>query len=422
MTRLGRLNLALALLLLLPTVASAQRDSRYTREASKFIGLAMTRQDPAARTDMYRQAMEQLRQGMQDDANNAKVWLLAGTVLAALGEMTEADQAFVKAVQMHPDYAEEIATEREAAWIDAFNHGIGLMDQQRYDEAVAALEAAQVIYKQRPEALMNLGALYANSGQHARAITAFEEAIEATKGPLFAQLDEEQRESWVRFRDMATLNIAQLAGAAGVDAFQAERYDEAYEHFHKASGINPHSRDYLFNQVQSLWAQAARLEDVLEEGGAAAEAAKRDLAALYPRIVQLAQQTRTVDPNSEVLYLIEARSNRMIGDLRDTAAERDVGHQAALKVLEQHELLPIALDDILIIPETEGATIQGRLKNRKLAEGAPVQIEFTLLGIDGSTIGQHTVTVTAPAADEEKDFEVAAPMNGELAGWRYTVK
>jgi tetratricopeptide (TPR) repeat protein len=422
MTRIGKLNLVLVLLLLLPTALSAQRDTRYTREASKYLGLAMTRQDHDARKEMYEQAMVHLREGMQQDAANAKVWLLAGTVLAALGEMQEADAAFVKAVEMHPQYSEEIATEREAAWIEAFNHGISLMDQQQYDDAIRVLESAQVIYQQRPEALMNLGALYANSGSHDKAVAAFEEAVQATHSPLFEQLDDEQKESWVRFRDMATLNIAQIHGAAGVDAFEAERFDEAFESFRKAAEINPYSRDYVFNQVQSLWASAAQLEDRFEAGGDDAAEAKQALLALYPRIQQIAQRTRALDPNNEVLYLIDARSHRMMGDLRDTDAERDAGHQEALKLLEAHDALAVTLDEVLITPEVDGATIQGRLKNRKLAEGATVEVQFTLLGIDGGTIGQEAVSVTVPAADEEKDFSVRVAMDGELAGWRYVVR
>ena len=81
MIRFGRLSLVLAVLLLLPTAVSAQKDSKYTREASKYMGLAMTRSDEAQRTQMYQQALTHLREGMQQDAGNAKVWLLAGTVL-----------------------------------------------------------------------------------------------------------------------------------------------------------------------------------------------------------------------------------------------------------------------------------------------------------------------------------------------------
>src|SRR5690606_26937333 len=169
MIRVGRTSLLVGTLLLLPTAASAQKDTRQTREAEKFIGLAMTRQDEAERTGMYQQAMTHLRQGMTEDAQNAKVWLLAGTALAALGELVEADKAFDRAVELHPDYAEDVKSERETAWVMAFNNGIQLMDAQDFDGALKAMEGAQIIYDERPEALMNLGALYANAGEPGKA-------------------------------------------------------------------------------------------------------------------------------------------------------------------------------------------------------------------------------------------------------------
>jgi Flp pilus assembly protein TadD len=418
MIRFGRFNLALALLLVLPTVVSAQRDSRYTREASKFLGLAMTRQDAAQRTDMYQQALTHLREGMERDGDNAKVWLLAGTVYAALGEMVEADRAFVKAVQMHPAYAEEIDSEREAAWIDAFNRGVDLMDEQRYDEAIAVMEASQVIYTQRPEALMNLGALYANRGETDKALKSFEDAIEATRGPLYGKLDAEQQQSWTRMRDMAKLNIAQMSAAAGVEAFEAEDYVQAEEHFRRASEINPHARDYYFNYAQAIWAQASALEDALEGNDANAAEAKEKLPGLYTRIEELALKLRAMDPNNEAMYIIEARSKRMRNQL---AGNAEAGQQAALKLLQDHDALAVGVDDIQIYADGDGLAITGRMKNRKAAEGAPIRIEFTLVGTDGKEIGREFVTVNAPAPEEDTVFRGRSAATGELAGWTYRV-
>jgi hypothetical protein len=87
MKRTGTISVAL-LVLLLPSVAFAQRDTKQTREANKFIGLAMTKQTADERAVLYRQAMEHLREGMAEDAENAQVWKLAGTALAALGNAT----------------------------------------------------------------------------------------------------------------------------------------------------------------------------------------------------------------------------------------------------------------------------------------------------------------------------------------------
>jgi tetratricopeptide (TPR) repeat protein len=421
MIRLRRLNIALALLVVLPTVASAQRDTRYTREATKFLGMAMTRSDQAQKAEMYQQAMVHLREGMERDADNAKVWLLSGTVLAALGEMQEADQAFTRAVQMHPAYAEEVTGEREAAWIEAFNRGIELMDQQNYDEAIRVMEGAQLIYDQRPEALMNLGALYANKGENEKAIAALERAAEIAQGPLFEQLDEEGQASWLRFRELARVNVAQMAAAEGVEAFQQEQYAQAAEQFRRAADLNPHARDYWFNYVQAIWAQTSKLEDDLEAGGAAADEAKQKLPALYEQVETAIRKTREMDPNSEILYLIEARAHRVRGDMAEAGPARDAGHQAALKVLEEHDRLAVTLDNLQVFSDGEGVAIAGELKNRKAAADTPVRIQFTFVALDGSTIGQETVTVNAPAPDATVEFSGRANLDAEFAGWRYTI-
>jgi tetratricopeptide (TPR) repeat protein len=421
MFRFGRLNLALALLILLPTVASAQRDTRYTREASKFIGLAMTRQDPVQKADMYQQAMAQLREGMEREADNAKIWLLAGTVHAALGEMRQADQAFQRAVEMHPAYADEIAGERESAWIEAFNAGLELMDAQRYDEAIAKMEAAQIIYNQRPEALMNLGALYANSGDPTKSIAAFEKAVEATRGPLADQIDEETREAWARYRTMAAVNIAQMHAAAGVEAFNAQDFTAAYQSFQRATEANPNARDYWFNSMQALWAQVNDLEDALEAGGADSAAARTQLPAKYDQALELVEKARSFDPTNEILFRIEAQARRMKGVLAAGNAQSTAGQEAAYAVLQRLDALNVTLDGVAAYNDGEGVVIQGVLKNRKAAAGTPVQLHFTLLSLDGTEIGTETITVNAPAGEAEVEFRGRATVDGEVAGWRYRV-
>ncbi|HEX2166810.1 MAG TPA: tetratricopeptide repeat protein, partial [Longimicrobiales bacterium] len=289
-------------------MAFAQQETDETREAGKLIGLAMTRQEPAERTEMYRQAIEQLRPAMTSDAENAKVWLLAGTALAALGEMEEADQAFLRAEQLHPEYAEQIVGERESAWVEAFNRGIELMDQQQYAEAIAQMEAAQTIYDQRPEALMNLGSLYANAGEPMKAEQALLQAIAATQGPLFATLAPEQQAEWTRFRSMASANIAQVQAQQGIQSFEAEQFDSAAARFLRAAETNPYARDYWFNYGQALWAMSTPLEESLATASAADSAAViEQLTGLYAKIQSAAQKAREFDPNNEVLYLMEAR-------------------------------------------------------------------------------------------------------------------
>jgi tetratricopeptide (TPR) repeat protein len=440
MIRFGRLNLGLVLLLLLPTVASAQKDTKHTKEASKYLGLAMAKQNPAERTQLYEQAMVHLRQGQTEDAQNAKIWLLSGTVLAALGNLVEADAAFKKAVELHPEYAEEIEGEREAAWIEAFNSGLAKMDAKEYAAAIQLLEGAQQLYAKRPEGLMNLGAMYASGAvcnelpqaeqpacrqaQMAKSEQAFKTAIEATKGPLFEKLDEEGKASWLRFRDMATLNLAQMAGARGVEHFEAQRFVEAAAAFKEAADINPHARDYWFNLTQSYWAQAAALEEKLPTMPDAEKATtKQALIKIYEEVITLAQKTREMDPNSEVLYIIEARSERMIGEYTGTPAREKQGQDKALALLTTRETLGVDVSDIVVQGGEGGATVTGKVKSRTLDAGKPVTLTFTFLGIDGKVLGTQDVAVTLAAKETDQAFELKAPsVTGEVAGWKYVVK
>jgi tetratricopeptide (TPR) repeat protein len=422
MIRVGRISLALLALLLVPAVALAQKDTRETREASKFIGLAMTKQDAAERTGMYQQAMEHLRKGIAEDAENAKVWLLAGTALAALGQMQEADEAFDRAIQLHPDYADQIAGERESAWVESFNSGIQLMDAQNYAEAIRAMEGAQTIYPERPEALMNLGALYANAGDNAKAAQALRDAVAVINGPMFATLDAAQQAEWVRFRSMATSNIAQILAQAGIDHFQAERFDSAAVAFLGAAETNPQARDYWFNYGQALWAQATPLEDSLAAASAADSARiLTGLGEVYGKIQQAAQKAREFDPNNETLYLMEARTHRMGAEFA-RGPQREAGQAAALRLLEAHDKLTVLLDEVTVVADADStATIAGSLKNAKATAGASITLQFTLLGLDGSVVGRQDITVTAPEADQTIPFEAKAPITGEVAGWKYVV-
>ena len=423
MKQTGRINLVLLLLLLMPGIAFAQRDTKETREANKYIGLAMTRQEPAQQAEMFRQAMEHLRPAMTSDAQNAQVWLLAGMALAGLGELDEADQAFTRAQELHPDYADQIMGERESAWVAAFNEGIQLMDQQDYPGAIAKLEAAERIYSMRPEGLMNLGALYSNAGEHEKAEQALLQAIEASQGPLFEQLEPEQQAEWVRFRAMAKAQIGQIQAQQGIESFEAEQFDSAAARFLRAAETNPYARDYWFNYGQAVWAMTTPLEESLEKATAADSARiGAQLTELYEKIEAAAQKSREFDPNNEVLYLMEARAQRMAGDISGDAAKKEAGQQAALRLLEAHAALPVLVEEVSALPDGDGnIRIRGVVKNVKAPEGSNVMLRFTLLDSGGAAIGQQDITVAVPAADQSVPFEATTTAEGEVTGWKYVV-
>jgi tetratricopeptide (TPR) repeat protein len=271
---------------------------------------------------------------------------------------------------------------------------------------------------------MNLGALYANQNQLDKAEKAFRDAITATKGPLFEKLDAEGQAAWLRFRDMANLNVAQMAGARGVEHFETKEFDKAATEFLAATQINPHARDYWFNVAQAYWAQSTGIETKLDSMPAAEQAtAKQELIRLYEQVVKYAQKTRELDPNSEMLFLIEAQSERRMGEAQSVPERLKQGQDKALALLEAAEALPVVVSDVIVQASDGTATIAGKLRGKKLAAGAPVTLHFTLVGIDGKVLAEHDVAVTVGAADTDAEFQAeVASVPGEVAGWKYVVK
>ncbi|MCI0436623.1 MAG: hypothetical protein L0271_23745, partial [Gemmatimonadetes bacterium] len=143
MIRSRSLAPVLAIALLIPALAAAQtnKDNKWTRDAAKFMGLAMTRQDRTERRAYYSQAMAALQEAFEKEPDNAKVWFVAGQVRVGLGDYTAADSCFDRAINIDSNLNEDIEAEREAGWMEAFQEGVELMDQQQYDQALTVLES-----------------------------------------------------------------------------------------------------------------------------------------------------------------------------------------------------------------------------------------------------------------------------------------
>jgi tetratricopeptide (TPR) repeat protein len=427
MKRYAASLLALGLVCAVPAAANAQKDNKYTKEASKFIGLAMARPDAEARKPLYEQALAQLQQGMATkDSLNAKLYLLAGQALVGLNQFLAADSAFDKAAALHPPYAEEIGGEREQGWILAFNVGADLMNQGKLPEAIAMLEQAQVVYAERPEGLMNLGALYSNQGDLDKAATAFVDARKAIKGPLAEKLDSAGKAQWARFDDMAQINLSQLEGQRGVNAFQAKDFAAASVAFKKARALNPYSRDYVFNLSQAIWAQASAIEAKLDslpeaQKAAAKKQAAAELIALYEALDTVAGGVLGIDPTNELVYVIMARSHRMIGEYSGDPAKLASAQVETVRLLEEREKLPVELSEIMVSANEGVATVRGSLKNRNLAVGGTTAVKFTLYGIDGRVLGEQVINITVPEKEQTGSFEGTIPVTGEIAGWRYAL-
>ena len=443
MSRAVRVLLILSITLLSGSSAFAQKEPPETKElkeAEKFRASAMMAGDSAERKSRLGRALNPLQQAMVKTPDNARVWLVAGQVYAALGEYARADSAFVKAQQLHPAYADEITNQRLGAWAAAFNAGVELMDQRKYDEAITMMQTAETMYAERPESKMNLAALYANKGDVTRAEAFFRSVLELTNSPAKTKLKPEDAAQWGRFAEMATINLAQMIGQRGVDAFEHERYDEAIRFFRDAHALNAQARDYAYNLAQSLYAKArqqeqartklleeektARVKKDLKTANAKAAEAKQlaaELVAAYNEVEPLVTKTRIVDPNNEDVYLLLMRAHRVRGDLSPTGPTKTDYTKRAEELLRQHQALEAEVLGISITPGGGEAIVRGELRNLKLSPGTPVKVRMTLLGLTGSPVGEEEVSVTAPAAQQTAKFEMRTKLNGELAAWKYQI-
>jgi tetratricopeptide (TPR) repeat protein len=413
----------------LPAGLDAQpkpKDDKYTKEANKHIGLAMVKQNPDEQKAAYRAALAALEEGFVKEPNNPKNWMLAGQAHVGLLDFKAADDAFKKALEMYPQYAEDIETERENGWVNGFTAGVKLMDEQKYTEAIAILEGAHLLYAKRPEGLLNMGSIYAHLQQLDKAQWAFEEAIKAINGPKFQTLDPDGQASWKRYEELSKLNISQMHGQRGVAAFETKDFAAAANWFTKASEANPHSRDYLYNIVQAQFAMAQDLEEKRDSTLAPGKAPQdAELIKIYPGLEPQIRKVLTLDPNSSPLYLIMARSQRRLGELTGQA---DAGQKKALETLTFYDAMPVYVNELIVTSGDSTATVKGTLTNHKGEPGKQVKIKVTLVGSDGTEIGSQEGTATlGPLSTPEKaaepaTFEITIPnVKRSVAGWKYEI-
>jgi tetratricopeptide (TPR) repeat protein len=426
MKRLPACVCALVIAVLLPSAAFAQKEPPHTKEtknAEKFIGLALTRQDAAQKKEYLEQALPPLREAMQKNPENGRVWALAGSVLAGLGQYAAADSAFDKAVELHAGYAEQIENERHVAWESAFNNAVGLINQQKIDEGIVALELAELMYANRPEAKFYLGIFYSQKNELDKAERALQASIASAQGPLRTQLQPAGVAEWDRMATNAKVKISNIIAQRGAEEYEKKDYQAAAATFAKARQLSSASRDHLFNQLQSVYADALEVD----KQRAAKKSAELDqrAKALYTSVNALTDSLRIVDPRNEDIFFFSSRAHKVLSEIAPDQAGK-TRHMNALRAINtEYEQTTFMVAEVQIAEADTTATVKGQIYNKLLKPGATGTMTFELIGFDGAPIGSAPVTFTIPAsAATSKEpvkvpFEVVVPMNGALAGWRY---
>ncbi len=439
----------------------APRDNANTRSAQLFLSQAQASDDPAVRQERFQQALAEAEAGMQADPENPLSWFQAGEAHIGLGNYEEADRHLARAEELHPRYYLEIAPVREQAWVDAFNESIGHSNNRDYPAAIAELERANLIFKERPEAMMNLGNLYSATNQLNEAISAYEEAIELIRSPLAEDQPPEVLADWEENEGIAVYNRAQLLmqadrheeavvayreilaedpsnvtvasnlGAAlsalgreaeaqqifndlmartdltaqdflfaGIGLFQGSDYVGAARAFQRSTDLNPESRDATFNLAQAAYLAASE-----------ADSASTVPDEMWPILADAGRRLVELDPANENAYRLYAQGLIRTGD-----------EQEAVRLLERMEALSFEVLNTQLQPVAGGgAVLTGEVVNRSMAAGSSVSLTFSFSSETGQVLGTRNLQVNLGGEGEAVPFEVEFDSTSEVNGYRYTV-
>ncbi len=395
-------------------------ENDFTKRAEILLVKAQASKDDAGRTADYQQAAQTAQQGLQQDSLNPKLWLQLGQAWAGAGDYQKADSAFSRAQTIYPAYEPDIESERESAWVNAFNGGVQAMQAQNDDEAIAQMEKANVIYDKRPEALLNLASLYIRNEETEKAADAYSKVLEIVNGPARQNLPAEVTADWDKYAEMARSNTAQLYAQAGVQSFRDEDYAAAATNFEKALKINPYYRDALHNLAQALYVETSGLEAKQDSVPAAqAKEIEAKLNELYPKFQKIAERVHDIDPYNANVDLLLARAYRGLGVLASDTAQQKQYQNKALAVLEESQKMPFEVTNLQVSLADSAVDLQGAIQNKNLAPGTPVTLKFSMLAEDGSVVGTKSVTVNAPEKDAATGFEVSVPVSKSVLGWKY---
>ncbi|HUG41039.1 MAG TPA: tetratricopeptide repeat protein [Longimicrobiales bacterium] len=458
-------------------------DNTYTRTAGVHLAQATTMDGEEAR-QQYQAAVDAALQSIEAEPGNAKGYLLAGQAAVGTGDFIRADTMFDRAEALYPGYADQIVSEREQGWVQAYNTGIEHVNAQNIEAARDLFAAADRLYQARPEARMNLGWANMRLGNTEGAIEAYRGALEILHAPAPAGLDEEQVAGWARDRRIASFNLATLLAQNGqpgeaADVLgdflarnqdtldsptalqamtaqanflaQAGRTQEAEtlmasirqrsdlssaDHFQVGIGLF-NTGDYAaaaeaFGKSAELnpYSRDALLNLVqslysealdLEKEPASAERDAR-MREIYMKIVEAADQVRSFDPLNRNLLSFMLRANRGLEGLSNrTEAERF--RQASQDLFRAYQAQEYEVADIsLNLQGGDVATVTGVLTNLNGQAGAQVRLRFTAVDRNGGEIDSEVVAIALPAVNEAVEFRTGLDLSsGEFAGWKYEV-
>jgi tetratricopeptide (TPR) repeat protein len=343
---------------------------------------------PGIRPEVAAPFYQQTLTAAQQDPANPFNQYLAGEAYVGMNQLAQADTAFRKTVELCPGFADEVANARKVAFQTAYNAAVASLQAHDTATAIAGFSRAAGIYDRSPDVLFNLGVLYGQTGDVARAVQYYRQALSTQAEP------DTTAEGRAGAADMRANAIIGLVNAGG-QYFQKENFTGAVDVFRTVTQLDPNSRDAWYNLGLALYKQN-RWND----------------------LVPVAQKITQIDPLNYNARIILFNAYKGLADAAGNN-RNDPNRQNALNTLAFADSMPVQVEGIQVANTSGNARISGTVVGAKAPAGRPVTLEFTLYGVTGR-LGTQTVTVNAPAKDQRAPFELtlATPVAATTFSYR----
>jgi tetratricopeptide (TPR) repeat protein len=342
---------------------------------------------------LYQQALASAQAGIAADPANPVHHFQAGQAYVGLGQLAEAGEHFGHALEACPALSAEIDPMAEQAWLTAFQAGLEAYQAGDTTRAISTWEAAGRFYNKRADTFYNLGILYGERGDYAKAVENYREALAALE-----RTPNDTSQALIASEAETRANT--LAGLlnAGAQLFLREDFRGSAEVFGQLHQIDPNNRDAWYNHALALY-KLERWSDLIPVG---------------TRLVE-------IDPlnyNGRIILFNAYKGLSDQAKAANNAAVERTNRDLALRTLEAADALPVQVDGIQLENAEGSVRITGRVTGAGAAAGTPIRLEFTVFGATGR-LGSQTVTVSAPAKDASTSFELTIPTTGAATGYSY---
>jgi tetratricopeptide (TPR) repeat protein len=317
--------------------------------------------DLARRQGDLVQAEKVLVTHVQENPNDAKAWFLLGEIRAEQGKWQEMVDAFAACEKINPAWRRDIAATKEHYWRLNFNAGYQKLRNRDFEKSSELLEAATIIFPERPISQRLLGEASLANGDTTQALTAFDFAT---------SLDPEDHISR-RFIMSIQFSLGEFAQAIR----QADVLLQVFENDIEALRIRAYSLDRLDNKLAATEAYTKLIEVSEESADVETYAAFKYRNGLYDDAIFLSRLAIERGGNREENLQAIAQSRLMqqnFPELLSAASELAAIAPENLTAVELKQFAQITLGQLRQALQTRldylHAMARIRLKQKKYPE------------------------------------------------------